>query len=325
MKVSFICTVLNEEKTIDKFLDSLMSQSRLPDEIVICDGGSSDLTVEKIKNYPTSSRRWRDFEGARKFRILERKGLNRSQGRNEAIKKVTGDVIAVSDAGCILDKKWLEEIAKPFEKDKTIDVVGGFYLPTGSSTIQKILGVLTSVPIEEVNPDTFLPSSRSIAFKKEIWELAGGYPEDNRYNEDLVFAQRLKNLGAYFSFSQKAIVFWPQRETTPEAIKQFFNYAIGDGMAGINGPHFWKLFFKSFLLLFLIISCGSGLRLIILLIFLFLFFLIKAARLTVKLREPRVFPAALVLTPLLNLVVFFGFVFGFIKNLERLGEKQWVI
>ncbi|MCL5073807.1 MAG: glycosyltransferase, partial [Actinobacteria bacterium] len=49
--VSFIITLLNEEKDISVFLDSLFEQSALPEEIVIVDGGSTDNTLDILGNY----------------------------------------------------------------------------------------------------------------------------------------------------------------------------------------------------------------------------------------------------------------------------------
>src|SRR3972149_3758303 len=49
--VSFIITLLNEEKDISAFLDSLFEQSALPEEIVIVDGGSTDNTLDILSNY----------------------------------------------------------------------------------------------------------------------------------------------------------------------------------------------------------------------------------------------------------------------------------
>ena len=51
VKATFITTVYNEETSVKEFLDSLFSQSKLPDEIIIVDGGSSDRTVAEIKNH----------------------------------------------------------------------------------------------------------------------------------------------------------------------------------------------------------------------------------------------------------------------------------
>ena len=49
MKISLITTVLNEEKEIEAFFQSIFLQTRLPDEVVVCDAFSKDGTVRKIK------------------------------------------------------------------------------------------------------------------------------------------------------------------------------------------------------------------------------------------------------------------------------------
>ena len=49
-KFSLICTLLNEEKTIGNFIDSIAKQSMLPDEVIIVDGGSKDSTLRTINN-----------------------------------------------------------------------------------------------------------------------------------------------------------------------------------------------------------------------------------------------------------------------------------
>ena len=51
MRISVICTVLNEGESIRRLMDSLVAQSRQPDEIVIVDGGSRDNTVAVIQEY----------------------------------------------------------------------------------------------------------------------------------------------------------------------------------------------------------------------------------------------------------------------------------
>ncbi len=51
MRVSVIATVLNEAGSIDLLLDSLAGQTRPPDEVVIVDGGSSDGTRGRLREY----------------------------------------------------------------------------------------------------------------------------------------------------------------------------------------------------------------------------------------------------------------------------------
>ena len=51
MRVSVIATVLNEGPSIRVLLDSVLNQTRAPDEVIIVDGGSTDDTVQIIESY----------------------------------------------------------------------------------------------------------------------------------------------------------------------------------------------------------------------------------------------------------------------------------
>ena len=219
MKTSLICTVLNEETTISKFLQSVSKQSKLPDEIIITDGGSSDKTLAQISS----------FKSLKKVKVISKKG-NRSVGRNEAIKKATGEIILVSDAGCVLDKNWVKEITNSLV-DKKVDVAGGYYKPVANNIFEKCLGAYTSVMPDKIDRENFLPSSRSVAFRKSAWKKVKGYPEELDTCEDLVFDKKLKEARFKFVFASKAVVYWPQRHNLIQAFWQFFTYARGDGLA----------------------------------------------------------------------------------------------
>lgn len=216
MKTSFVATIFNEEKTIDAFIKSIDEQTKRPDEILLVDGGSSDNTVEKVKKY-------------RHIKLFSHNG-NRSQGRNYGIAKAKGDVILVSDAGCTLDKNWVKNITEPFDNEK-IDVVSGYYLPVTHNAFEQCLATYTCVMPDRVDRENFLPSSRSVAFKKTAWKEVGGYPEFLDTCEDLVFVRNLKKKDYRFFFAENAIVYWRQRKNIIEAFKQFYGYAVGDGMA----------------------------------------------------------------------------------------------
>ena len=103
MKVSLIVTVLNEARSLPALLDTIAAQTRQPDEVVICDGGSTDGTLNLLR-----------AETRFPVRVIERPGCNISQGRNFAIEAATGDVIASTDAGVRLDPKWLEKLVEGF-------------------------------------------------------------------------------------------------------------------------------------------------------------------------------------------------------------------
>lgn len=239
MKTTLITTIFNEEDSIEKFIDSILSQSVFPDEVVVVDAKSSDKTLGVLNKFIDKSKY------KKRFKILSTSG-NRSKGRNLAIKNSRNEIIICSDGGCILDKDWVKNIIKPFE-NKYIDVSSGFYLAKTSNVFQKSLSTYTCVMPEKIDPENFLPSSRSVAFKKSAWEKVGGYPEWLDTCEDLVFDKELKKIGANFKFSKNAIVYWPQRKNLIEAFNQFFGYSKGDGEARYLRPHTPFLFLRYFL------------------------------------------------------------------------------
>ena len=222
MKVSLVVTVLNVEKEIEAFLESIEAQTLKPDEVVIVDGGSTDWTLNKLVR-PNLN-----------LRVLVYGGSNRSQGRNRGIQLAKNEIVAVTDCGVFLDKNWLGEITKPFA-DKGVNAVAGYYLAKADTVFQKCVAPYFCVMPKEIKEREkrkgfeFLPSSRSFAFRKSIWGKVGGYPEELNFCEDLAFDQKIKEDGFKFHFAPQAIVYWPQRKTLRSVFKQFYNYATGDG------------------------------------------------------------------------------------------------
>lgn len=223
MKISFVTTVLNEESSILNLLNSLESQTRKPDEVIIVDGGSTDTTLNLIKSFQKKSKI--------NIRVFTQKS-NRSRGRNLGVRQSRGQGIAVSDAGCSLDKNWLKLIAQPLI-DRKADVVGGFYRMKTNSFFTHCSAPFVGTMSHNIDTKNFLPSSRSIAFTKAAWKKIGGYPTHLEFAEDLIFAQKLKNhLEINMIIQPQATVEW----TPPKSITQFFtsikNYTSGNIAAG---------------------------------------------------------------------------------------------
>ncbi len=224
MRVSVICTVLNEGDSIRRLLDSLTNQTRPADEVVIVDGGSSDNTVAVIRTY-----------GDRlPLRVLVEPGANISRGRNLAIQAATGDVVAATDAGVWLEPQWLEELTSPLANGA--HAVAGFFVPDPQTTFEVAMGATVLPTLTEINPARFLPSSRSVAFTKEAWQAAGGYPEWLDYCEDLIFDLRLRARRGPFAWAPRAIAHFRPRGSFRAFFKQYYRYARGDGKADL-----WRL------------------------------------------------------------------------------------
>lgn len=224
MKVSVISTVLNEGDAIRPLLDSLIQQTQPPDEVIICDGGSSDNTLEILTEY----KQWLPLK------ILVVPGSNISQGRNRAIEAAAGPIIAATDSGVVLSPCWLEDITRPFTENNAA-VVSGWFEPDPYTDFEVVMGATVLPEREDVDPETFLPSSRSVAFLKSAWEAVGGYPEWLDYSEDLMFDFALREKYGHFPLADTAVAYFRPRSSLRSFFRQYYFYARGDGKANLWG------------------------------------------------------------------------------------------
>ena len=77
LKISVIIPILNEEKSLKQLLDSLLKQTLKPDEIIICDGGSSDKSIFIIDSYNKKNKT---------IKLVNKESTCRGSGRNLSIK-----------------------------------------------------------------------------------------------------------------------------------------------------------------------------------------------------------------------------------------------
>ncbi len=221
LRTALILTVLNEAATLNALLDSVAQQCVPPDEVVVVDGGSNDGTLQAL----------RSWSGQLPLRVLEAPGANIARGRNVAIAATTAELLAVTDAGVRLETDWLERLHERLTPE--VEVVSGFFRADARTTFERALGATTLPHAKDVAPEKFLPSSRSVLFRRRAWERVGGYPEWLDYCEDLVFDLSLRRAGCRFAFAPDAIAWFRPRQTLRAFFRQYFLYARGDGKADL--------------------------------------------------------------------------------------------
>jgi glycosyltransferase involved in cell wall biosynthesis len=215
MKVTVVATVKDAASRIGPFLSSLAGQTRPPDEVIVVDGGSTDGTRQTL-------------DGAAGITAISEPGANIARGRNIAVRAAAHDLIAVTDADCVLAPDWLERLIEPLELGA--DVSAGFYRPVADSFLQVCTAAATIPEEDEVGPG-WMPSSRSLAFRREAFEAAGGYPEWLDIGEDMYLNHRFVDSGARIDLAPRAVVYWEMRPTLAATWRQYVRYAEGDALA----------------------------------------------------------------------------------------------
>jgi len=311
--ISLICTVKNEEDSIEQLLDSIICQSIKPDEVVIVDGGSTDETLSLIVNH-------------RIMKILPVKLIeqhaNISKGRNIAISLSEFEIIASTDGGCKLDENWLEKITAPFV-DPNTHIVSGVYLPLYTTNFEKIASMIIFPDINKLSQESFLPSSRSIAFRKNIWAIVGGYPESLETAEDTLFDLRIKHLGFKFKLVRDAIVYWRVRSHNWRIFKQYYRYAKGEGLELLFTGRYVMRYLSYLLMLVLISEFWHNIAFWPLAGFFVLFLLwLKYLR---KIAKPERIPIAISVAISIEIGLIMGYTSGVLSKLKARFMKTFKI
>lgn len=222
MEISLICTVYNEGESIRDLLDSIVNQTRTPDEAVFVDADSTDNTKDIVKEYQ-EDHDW--------IRLIVDEGCNIAEGRNTAVESAEHDYIVGTDGGCIVDEEWCEAMEEAFQEG--YEALSGLWKPYSKNLFELVQGEIRGHYIESGNiPENWAPSSRSIGFTRQAWREAGKYPEHLYTGEDAKYNSNMRRAGYEWHVVEDAWVEWKMRPTWKTYWKQFRQYGEGDARAG---------------------------------------------------------------------------------------------
>ena len=223
--VSVIIPVLNGERTIRGCLGSLLDMDYPVQlrEILVVDNNSRDRTAEIVKSYPV--------------RYLREARRGAPVARNRGIKGSQGDILAFTDADCIVSRGWLRALVQPFAEQAVGGVAGEIvaYPPTTPAECY-------AARTRHLSPQRYLARPlmpfavfANLAFRREVFDKVGLLDELLIQGDSTDFCTRFfSGSGLKLRYTPKAVVFHRHRATSWEFFKQQWNYGRGHALLYIK-------------------------------------------------------------------------------------------
>lgn len=169
MKISIAMATYNGAKYLQEQLDSFASQSRCPDELVVCDDGSTDRTLEIIEKFSQTV-----AFSVRVYRNETRLGFAANFGR--AMSLCSGDIVFLSDQDDYWFRNKIEVISSIFESHRHIWVVINDAEITNESLEPTGMTVIDQIKSTGLNIDSHINGCCS-AYRKIITAIALPIPD----------------------------------------------------------------------------------------------------------------------------------------------------
>jgi glycosyltransferase involved in cell wall biosynthesis len=226
--ISVIIAVKNGQATIKKCIESVLNCAYSDFEIICVDDGSTDSTAGILRSY----------SGRIKV-ITHSSSTGPSRARNVAAAAASGDLLAFTDGDCIVDKDWLNELAKCFESPEIVSAGGVQRIPEDESEFGKqaalfmeSIGFATGYlgrkagMIVRVDHN---PSCNSI-YRKDIFLRFKGFIEGLWPGEDVELDHRLKKAGYILVFNPRAVVYHYRPSAPVKFFRMMFRYGWAQGV-----------------------------------------------------------------------------------------------
>lgn len=174
MKVSIITVVYNNKETINHAIQSVLNQNYSDIEYIIIDGGSTDGTVDIIKDYKKQ---------INKFISEPDRGIY--DAMNKGIKWAEGDIIGILNSDDFyINNDLISQIVEEVE-NKNVDMVFGDVVYVKPDNLDKIVRYYSSA---DFNPQKFawgwMPAHPSCFLKREIYEKHGYFKTNYKIASD---------------------------------------------------------------------------------------------------------------------------------------------
>ncbi len=227
--VSVVIPVRNEESNLPSCLDALVSQETAPPfEVIVVDNGSADATRSISTRHPVHAR------------LLEEPAWGPYAARNTGIRAARGDVIALTDADCLVTPKWLASGVAALSGGA--DLVGGAIRQRATSerpSMWELYDRGTYLRQSEYVEEQHFAATANLFVRRDVFKSIGEFRPELTASGDLEFGRRATAGGYTLVFSADAEVLHSPRTTLRST--WVLHRKLGRGFAelaraGLRGP-----------------------------------------------------------------------------------------
>ena len=210
--ISVIIPTFNEEENIAQCLVSLSHQTvpRVEYEIIVVDGGSKDATCEIAKKYADS--------------VFTQTSKKVGGARNDGVMASRGEIVATTDADCILPRDWISLIKKDFLDPAVVQCYGPVYpIEDGFGNRFSLFCANTFSRIGYYSRTFYYTLGCNTAFRKDAFIRAGMYRCIDA-GDDLEIAMRLKDEGKILFDGRLRVGFSMRRYQQYGSLKSLYEW-----------------------------------------------------------------------------------------------------
>lgn len=256
-KLSIVIPLLNEIDFIDQLVESLTIYDGVAREILLTDGGSTDGTVERIKEIEKANPTVRYINNKEKYV---------SQAFNTAYAQAKGDYIGLLGAHASYSSNYFTEAVKHLDADEC-DAIGGILIHKGRTELAKTISkCMTSMfgvgntSVRTLFKKKYVDSAAFAIYRKDIFEDVGLFDVDMVRNQDDEFHYRMVSKGYRILLNPEMESTYFVRDSLNGLWKQYFNYGLYKPLVFKKVKRSWRLrHFAPLVLLMVLLSTPLGL------------------------------------------------------------------